>query len=454
MHWQKGEGNGRIGGMKDGKRFALSSAGVFVMRGCSVALHYTALVIMTRTLGKAGYGVYALAAAWLSLLTIPGLLGLDRLVVREVAGACAHGAWGLVKGLLIWANRTAVVSSCVTAGMGMLVVAVLHRFGQVRAEVLTAMCVMFAVLPVNVLSNVRQSALRGLHHVVWGFLPDLVVLPVVLCAGVAVMRWGFREVASPLFAVGAGVAASVVAFGVGVLLLRRALTKEIRDAAPEMRVREWARALVPLMLVSAMYTVNSRTDQAMIGGMIGSAAVGVYSAAVRVADFVIFFIVAINAMLAPTAARLYAKKDTGELQRIVTVTARWIAGLSIPAAVALLVLSGKILALFGPGFPAGAWALRWLCCGQIVNACAGSVTLLLTTTGYERDALKGIALGAIVNVIGNAVMIPLYGINGAAIATALSTVVWNVALGILVYRRLGINPTMFGRVRGRRQEAA
>lgn len=98
--------------------------------------------------------------------------------------------------------------------------------------------------------------------------------------------------------------------------------------------------------------------------------------------------------------------------------------------------------------------MRWLCCGQIVNACAGSVTLLLTTTGHEGDALKGIALGAIVNVIGNAVMIPLYGINGAAVATGLSTVVWNVALGILVYRRLGINPTMFGRLRGRRQEAA
>lgn len=223
---------------------------------------------------------------------------------------------------------------------------------------------------------------------------------------------------------------------------------------PEKREREWLRALVPLMLVSAMYTVNSRTDQAMIGAMVGSGAVGIYAAAVRVADVVIFFIVAINAMLGPTVAGLYARRDQEGLQRIVTMTARWIGGLSIPAAVVLYGLSGRILSLFGPEFPAGAWALRWLCCGQVVNACAGSVALLLTTTGHERDALKGITLGAVVNVAGNAVMIPRYGINGAAVATAFSTVVWNVGLGILVYRRLGINPTMFGRLSIKRKEGA
>ena len=381
-------------------------------------------------------------------------MGLDRLVVREVAGACAQGAWGRVKGLMGWANRVGKVSASVTAGIGMVVAGILHWNGVVGWEVVRALWVMFAVLPVNVMSNVRQAALRGLQHVVWGFLPDLVVLPAVLCAGAGLMRWGFRGLASPLFAVGAGVVASVAAFGVGAWLLRRGLTREIREAAPEMKVREWGRALVPLMLVSAMYTVNSRTDQAMIGAMVGSEAVGIYAAAVRVADVVIFFIVAINAMLAPTVARLYAQRDREGMQRIVTVTARWIAGLSVPAAVVLYAMSGGILSLFGAGFAAGAWALRWLCCGQIVNACAGSVALLLTTTGHERDALKGITLGAVVNVVGNAVLIPRYGINGAAVATAFSTVVWNVVLGILVYRRLGINPTMFGCLRKMNKEAA
>ncbi|MCX7847292.1 MAG: polysaccharide biosynthesis C-terminal domain-containing protein, partial [bacterium] len=88
--------------------------------------------------------------------------------------------------------------------------------------------------------------------------------------------------------------------------------------------------------------------------------------------------------------------------------------------------------------------LRWLCCGQVVNACAGSVALLLTTTGHESEALKGVTLGAVINVIGNAILIPRLGITGAAIGTAVSTVVWNVALAVYVYKRLGINPTIFG----------
>jgi len=288
--------------------------------------------------------------------------------------------------------------------------------------------------------------LRGLHRVVWGFLPDLLVLPFVLCAGVAVMRLAVPQHASAALAMSVYVCASALAFAAGAWLLRRAMPDAIARAAPEYHGRAWLRAMLPLMLVSAMYTINTRTDIVMLGAIEGKAAAGVYSTAGRLADFVIFFIVAINAVLAPTAARLHARGDRAGLQRVVTLSARWIAALSIPAALALIIWSPLALSVFGPAFPAGAGALRWLCCGQIVNACAGSVALLLTTTGYERDALRGIAVGAALNVSANAILIPLYGINGAAIATAGSTIVWNTLLAVLVYRRLGINPTMFGRL--------
>ena len=79
----------------------------------------------------------------------------------------------------------------------------------------------------------------------------------------------------------------------------------------------------------------------------------------------------------------------------------------------------------------------------LVNALCGSVGLLLIMTGYERKAAAIMGTAALLNIIMNVVLIPLYGTVGAAISTAVSMVAWNLAMLYQVIRIHHINPSIF-----------
>lgn len=81
--------------------------------------------------------------------------------------------------------------------------------------------------------------------------------------------------------------------------------------------------------------------------------------------------------------------------------------------------------------------------GLYLCSIATSVGFLLTMTNHEKDATWIVALSALLNVILNAILIPRYSINRAALATTISTLIMNVGAMILVFKRLKINPTIF-----------
>jgi O-antigen/teichoic acid export membrane protein len=115
---------------------------------------------------------------------------------------------------------------------------------------------------------------------------------------------------------------------------------------------------------------------------------------------------------------------------------------ALPVAVFLIVLGQPILSLvFGEAYGVGGTALGILCAGQLANAATGSLTLILNMTGHERDTVMGLGSAAIVNVILNLLLIPRFGIEGAAAATAISVAAWNALLLRKLHARLGISST-------------
>jgi O-antigen/teichoic acid export membrane protein len=76
----------------------------------------------------------------------------------------------------------------------------------------------------------------------------------------------------------------------------------------------------------------------------------------------------------------------------------------------------------------------------------GPVGVVLIMTGHERDAALAIGVSAVLNLILNAILIPGWGMEGAAVATAASTVVWNILMAIALYQRSGIHSTILGKL--------
>lgn len=128
-----------------------------------------------------------------------------------------------------------------------------------------------------------------------------------------------------------------------------------------------------------------------------------------------------------------------------------VGGIACIVLVVLLVGGDRLLGAFGSGFLAARPVLGLLILGQVVNAFCGPTGVLLSMTGRQRLASRALWLGAIVNVILNVLLIPRYGVTGAALATVISTTTWNAALVYLVRRELGFGPTFLSAVRSVRQ---
>ncbi len=408
----------------------------FGLRIGSTGLAFVTIILLGRLLSLEGYGVYASVLEWLNFLAIPTALGMDRLMVREVAVYRARGAWAKVHGFLRWGNAAVLITSLVVGALGAAVVTLVVDHDGLRLSFYLAL----AALPLTSLTSVRQAAMRGFDHIVGGQWPELVLRPLLVIA-LSLLAWWllpqFGLQFSAPWAVGAATAATFIAFLVGAYLLAGVLRREAKPAKPSYEPGSWFRSALPFIVISGMYVINARTSALMLLAFEGPTAVGLYNPASRGSDLIALVLLAVNTAIAPTLARLFAEHKTRQLEHTVARSTRMITLVSLPVALAFILFGNVFLAVIGPEFAAARTALAILSVGQLVNAATGTVGTLLNMTGHERDVARAVGFSAVVNIGLNALFIPRFGLEGAALATALGTLLWNVLLSYSVYRRLG-----------------
>jgi len=427
------------------RRFAAGTLGAYALVIAGNALNLVINVALSRWFGKSGFGAFNFAMACLQVLCIIAGLGVERLLVREVARCLVHQAWGLLHGILRWATKTVGLVSLGLGIAGLIGAWGLKAAGVFEQQSATTFMIALVGLPLFSLSIIRQSAMRGLHRILLGIMPELVLTPVLLLVSLLGLRYlapvGWL---TPQSAMGVNVAVFFVTLVVGIVLLRAVLPKQVRATAPEYRAKAWLLSTVPFTLVSGMFVLNSRPSAIMLGMILGKDAVGAYSAALRGAEIVMFIIIPMNTVLLPTVAHLFASGEHDRLQRVVTAASRGVCAVSGVATIGLVLFGKWFLWLFGKEFMVDWLTLSILCAGQFASTIAAFSANLLTMTGFERDAALGIAVSAVLNVVGNAVLIPLWGVPGAALATSLSLVGGNLYMAATMRRRTGIDATIIG----------
>ena len=437
---------GPVGSLR--RQIAANVAGSLALALSSKLLMLLTSVLLARLMGAAGYGIYATAMALVLVLTVPSALGLPTLVLRLLASYRVQEQWGLMRGLLTRGNQTVLGLSLLMAGAAGLVIWLLA--GRLGLDKATTFALALVLIPLTALGALRSAALRGLHHVLLGQLPESVMMPAIFLVLVG-LWWlvvGKAGLLPPQAAIGARLIATASAFLAGALFLLKRIPASVRDAAPQYDFSAWWRSVLPLFLLYGMGIINSQTDVLMLAALRGSESAGIYQAAARGAELVGFSLVIVNMAIQPTISRLYASGDMIRLQRVATLGARVAVAAALPLALLAIFLGKPLMAyIFGGEFSRGAVALAILAAAQVFNAASGSANDLLNMTGHERDTAVGTAIGAIANITLNFLLIPIWDIAGAAMATGLSLILWNVWLVVRVRRRLGLAPTAFAPVR-------
>lgn len=420
------------------------TVGTFLGKSLAFGLAFAVSILLARVLGTVeAYGAYVYSLNWVAVLTIPALMGQGRLLVREVAARNAAGDWPGLAGAVRWAYRRTFAAGLVVAAAAVGVAWLLSR-GRPSDGLLPTFTVAMVLVPLHASCMARQATLRGLHRASAGEWPDGVVRPILR---IALMMAGGLALGFPLApdaAMVLHIAATLGGLGAYAWLLRRHMPAPARSAAPRVDGRHMLMAGLPLLLVTGMDMIKLRTDGIMLGAIKGKEFAGLYGPATQIATTVTFVLMTMNAVLGSTIAALHATGQLDRLQRVITRATRITAFASVAIASSLILLRNPLLRVWGEEFTRSGWALIILCAGQLVSSVAGPVGLMLSMTGHGRDAAWGVSVGAGLNVVLNAALIPPFGLEGAAIATGTSIVVMNVTLGLIVWRRMRIHTSIFG----------
>lgn len=415
----------------------IRGAGItFAIQVSGVILAYAAQVLLARWLGTTEYGRYTYALSWATLLSVPAGLGLNVAVLRYIPQYRAKKEPGLLHGVMRRSRQLALGAGTVVAA---LVCGVALLFASPEYAVPLAIGVWLT--PLLVLMNLYTGMSRALRRVTVAFAPPLVLRHVLLICGLfaLVLLWGEIDSTQALLISLATLSAIVLFQG---FMFRRTVTSRVEAAAPEYSSREWLNVSTPLLVSLTFGTLITQVGLIILGIFGSPDEVGIYNAAVKTALFVNFVLVAINALAAPTFASLHAQGRREELQRLLDRLAHVIFWPSLVISVGLVVFSGLVLGMFGEGFMAARTAMAILVAGQLVNAGAGAVGYLTDLTGYQRQGVWVRGWSTLLCVLMSLVLIPFYGIPGAAVATAVSVAVKNILLHRVASRNLGVSASI------------
>jgi O-antigen/teichoic acid export membrane protein len=241
------------------------------------------------------------------------------------------------------------------------------------------------------------------------------------------------------FALGATLVATALALLAQTLWLVARLRPVLPWGPRAYRGREWTATSLPIAFVDFTSLGLSFVDVIILGLFLPPGDVGIYFAATRIVQFVLFVQYAVSAATAPRFAEARARGDLAAVRSLAARCARLSCAATAAVAVALVAVAPILLGMFGPGFEASFPALVILVAGVTAKSALGPAEDVLTMLGQERLCAV-ISLAALAAaVLLNLALIPVFGVVGAAIAMAIATVGRVAAFGVAARVRLGVS---------------
>ncbi|MHB1544406.1 MAG: oligosaccharide flippase family protein [Gammaproteobacteria bacterium] len=399
-------------------------------------LTFAVNVLMARAAGLQGYGMYSFVITCASFAAVAGRLGIDTAVVKFVPECLATGNWSDLRGLLR-ASIGLVMAASVIAALAIAAILILTQRWSTESSPWMVSAIILLVLAVSY-GSLAQGFLRGLGWIGRSLLGGSIIRPLLLALLVAI-GWGWYTAVLPaqvmlLLAAGAWCLSVVVSW----FWVFQSSRQRIPEQTPATyAVRKWVGVALPLLGIGALNMTLTRADILLVGALANDREVGYYAAASRITNLISFGLAALNTVAAPLIAELYAASRLREMHHLINLVIRIGSFAGVIVVVILFFLGHWILAQFGSGFEEGWAPLMILAVGQIVNIAVGPVGYILAMTGSDRKAFWILLEGAVLNVLVGGICVAQWGAIGAAVATSLAMIFWNVAMVKHIGQRFG-----------------
>lgn len=393
-------------------------------------------IIIARAYGAEVLGIVAVLNSFLMLVTIFTVLGTNTSILRLIPEHIAK--YSPTSAFRVYRKTQYFV-----AGVSLITGAALYFASGFIAETIFSkphlrfyFALGSAFIIFESLMSLNTQAVRGVRLIrvfaLMQILPQLSKLLILVAVTIF-----FYNQDNPVYAMLASIAITALA---GIWIMDRVFKQKASpsDDLHFMPLKGILSLSAPMLMTATMTFVIGQTGVIMLGIFRPEADVGYYAVAVKLATLTSFITSSVNSMAGPKLSELFHSNKTTELFYVAQKSAKLIFWTTTPILICLLVLGKPILnIIFGQEYTIAYTSLSLLVIGQFAHSVSGATGIFMNMTGNQK-ALKNIMfIAALLNILLNFLLTPVYGINGAAGSAMLCLAGWNIATLCYIKRKFG-----------------
>jgi O-antigen/teichoic acid export membrane protein len=401
------------------------------------AIRFVTAFVLARLLGADQYGMYSLTLSTLNIAMGLSLIGMDEALVRFVAVATGRrdkdAVWGTIQAGVGIAMFLSVVTGTALFGLSFLLAD--RAFHNLSLAPLLQLAAVF--VPILTLSEVLGSVIKGFKRMDYSVIAQYFFQPLVRLVMIALLAFSGL---STVWAIATFGLADLLASG----LLLWYLNREFHLSRPLKEARRDVKGLlgfsIPMWLADLMVQFQSNIQALVLGTMNTITSVGIFSIASQITSVSGHFTSSINTSSKPVVAQLYDQHDMQQVNRIYQTANKWAVMVQLPISLVMILFPAALLSVFGESYTQGATALVILAVADLINVGTGMGGIILDMTGHTRIKLFNSILRLALYLGFDLLLIPKFGVVGAAIAVLIGEGTVNLLRMIEVYFLFKILP--------------
>lgn len=419
-------------GLAVARKMALTA---FAIRLLSAVIAFISQIILARMMGEFEYGIFVFVWVLAVILGNLSCLGFHTVIIRFLPQYRTENASDAARGLVAAARIIALLSASVIAASGMLALYLLGD--RLDAYYIAPLFIGAFALPMIALGDVLSGIARATGWPVIALGPTYIIRPL-LILGFVTAAMAIADGTTARIALAAVLIACWLTTLAQLMAVSRKFKACFGTGRRRIHLRQWTIVALPIFLVEGFYFLLTNADVIIVGLYLSPEKVATYFAAAKTMALVHFVYFAVKAAAAPRFSALFSSADGVELAEFASQAIRWTFWPSLLVGLAVIAVGPFLLSLFGPGFADGHIIMIILFAGIMAKAMIGPGEVLLTMAGEQTICAAVYAAALSVNIALTMLLIPAFGLSGAALATMAAMVAEAILLHLTVRRRLGI----------------
>lgn len=396
-------------------------------------------ILIARTYSVGEYGVFGLGinivSIFLTISTLGILDGSNRFISYYIGKKDNIEVKGIIRSSLLIVSLSSIICAILLFFLSDFIAN--QFFGIDRLA--TVIKIFVIGLPFLAIINLIINIFRGFESVKENFYFSSFLLPFVkipLYAIVVFLSLSFYYIAI------AYTLSIIITFFIILFYFIKRLPESIKkiqnDSMHSITLLYFS---LPLLISGLGMFLISGVDKLILGSLAKEVEVGLYTTAVSLAQYLLLFYSVSIFIYQPIVSRLVAENNIVNIKEIYQILTKWITILSLPFIILLLLFPETIISIiYGEKYIQAAIALQILTIAYFVHILSGPNGATLISFGKTKIIMYFTLIAGIITILSNYLLIPIFGIEGAALSTVIAYIMMNILNGIYLFKISKIHP--------------